>query len=216
MLLTLLACTTEPNPGNLDDAELFTIGDSLMAWNQGDGSIPEVIGEALNRPMYNASVGGSNFLDGASDVIPEQYIAGDWDWLVLDGGANDLNDRCECGDCDDLMDEMLLADGLSGAMADFAAGVTAEGVKVMIMGYYVVPETAEFGFDQCMTLLPELSARQAALAESDPMIWFADASEVVTGDDLSMYDEDHVHPSLDGSVVVGDFLAEAISAAEGE
>lgn len=215
MLLTaLLACTTDFARGDLEDAELIAIGDSLLEWNMGEGSIPEVIGESLDRPMYNASVGGSNFLDGASDVIPEQYVSGDWDWLVLDGGANDLNDRCECGDCDEIMDEMLSADGQTGVMADFVREVADSGVQVMIMGYYGIPETAEFGFDQCIPLISELSARQAALAGSDAMIEFADAAEVVDGTDLSMFDDDHVHPSLAGSAAVGAFLAEAISTSE--
>jgi len=214
LLATLLACTIDVNRGDLDEAELITIGDSLFDWNMGDGSIPEVIEESLDRPMYNAAIGGSHFLDGGDDAIPDQYISGDWSWLVLDGGGNDLNDRCACGDCDELMDEILSEDGQEGAMADFVREVTDAGVRVMIMGYYGLPETAEFGFDECSALIPELSLRQAALAESDAMIAFADAVEVVDGTDLSMFDDDHVHPSIEGGAVVGEFLADAIRAAE--
>jgi acyl-CoA thioesterase I len=214
LLATLLACTIDINRGDLDDAEMIAIGDSLFEWNMGDGSIPEVIGESLDRSMYNASVSGSHFLDGGDDAIPDQYISGDWSWLVLDGGGNDFNDRCACGDCDEIMDEMLSSDGQEGVMADFVREVSDAGVRVLIMGYYGLPETAEFGFDQCLSLIPELSARQEALAASDEMIEFADATEVVDGVDLSMFDDDHVHPSIEGSAVVGAFLADAIRAAE--
>ena len=99
-------------------------------------------------------------------------------------------------------------------MASFAEEVADSGVRVMIMGYYGLPEDADYGFDACMTLLPEMSARQTALADGHPMIWFADTAEVVSGNDLTMFDEDQVHPSIEGGAVVGTFLAEQILAAD--
>ena len=108
LLLTFLACA-EPYRGDIDNAELYTVGDSILDWFVGQGSVPEVVGETLDRSVYNAAIAGSHFLD--DEGIPAQYQDGPWGWLIMDGGANDLNDRCRCGDCDDVLDSILSEDG---------------------------------------------------------------------------------------------------------
>lgn len=209
MLFLALACTN-PDRGDIETAELYAVGDSILEWHLGDGSIPEVMAETLGLPMYNAAVSGSHFLDGEGEAIPEQFTAGSWQWLLVDGGGNDVNDRCECGDCDDVLDAIISADGSAGALPDFAGEVAASGTEVLIMGYYGLPDGAEFGFDRCGEELEALSLRQSALAASSDRIHFADAREVADGTDEAMYDSDLVHPSIEGSAAVGRFLAEFI------
>ena len=213
LTLIFLACT-EPYRGDIDNAEIYAVGDSVLDWNVGEGSVPEVVGETLDRPTYNAAIGGSHFLDDEEqEGIPAQYEDGEWQWLLMDGGANDLNDRCGCSDCDDVLDSIISADGTQGAMADFATSVADSGVQVLIMGYYRIPEDAP-DFEGCNAIIPELSQRQASLAALHDGITFADASSVLDGEDLAMYDEDMIHPSLQGCQTLGTFLAEAIQSAE--
>lgn len=211
MLVLALACTN-PDRGDLETASLYAVGDSILEWHLGEGSIPEVMAEALDQPMYNAAVSGAHFLDGEGESIPSQLSTGAWQWLLVDGGGNDVNDRCECGDCDAVLDAIVSADGSTGALPDFAREVADAGTEVLIMGYYGLPDGAEFGFDRCGEELEVLSQRQAALADSSDRIHFADAREVVDGTDEAMYDDDLVHPSVEGSAVVGRFLAEFIQA----
>lgn len=211
MLVLALACTN-PDRGDLETATLYAVGDSILEWHLGDGSIPEVMAETLGQPMYNAAVSGAHFLDGEGESIPSQLTDGGWKWLLVDGGGNDVNDRCECGDCDEVLDAIISADASAGALPDFARELAGAGTEVLIMGYYGLPAGAEFGFDRCGEELEVLSQRQSALADSSERIHFADTREVVDGTDESMFDGDLVHPSVAGSAVVGRFLAQYIQA----
>lgn len=209
--LTLTACTGSPiePAGNI-----IAIGDSILEWNLDEGaSIPEVVGQARGQEVYNAAISGTMVTEGP-ESIPSQYVEGDWAWLLLDGGGNDLNDRCGCGDCDAVMDEIVTADGTGGALAALVGPVAASGVRVAIMGYPNLPEGAAFGFDRCGEELIELASRQAALASHDDNIIFVDAREFIDSTDTSLFDEDLVHPSVEGGAVMGQHIAEAMDAAE--
>ena len=130
-LLSLFSCAHSTG--------LLAIGDSVFDWNTDDDqSIPAVAALDLGLDFQNNAVAGS-LLTGE---IPELYEEGDWTWVLVDGGANDLNERCACGDCDDLLDEMIAADGNSGIMADLVERITGDGHQVALMGYYRVPDNA--------------------------------------------------------------------------
>lgn len=202
-----------------DDATIIAIGDSVMAWNsEEEASIPDVIGAELDRVVYNASVSGAYLTDDIEGEegmdIREQYVDNAWDWLVLDGGANDFNDECGCAACADILDEIISADGLTGALPEFVRGVVNQGVRVVVWGYYNVPASAEYGFADCNDLIDDYSERQALLAESHDSVWFVDGREAVDPGDLDNYDEDHAHPSPLGSQRVGEAIAEQILSAE--
>jgi lysophospholipase L1-like esterase len=52
------------------------------------------------------------------------------------------------------------------------------------------------------------------MAQSIDGVWFVDASEVVTADNAAAYAEDRLHPSIEGSRLVGLLVADAIVEAE--
>ncbi|MEO0494655.1 MAG: SGNH/GDSL hydrolase family protein [Actinomycetota bacterium] len=190
---------------------IVALGDSIMAWNVDLGaSIPDVIGESLGAPVVNASVGGAF----AGDVV-EQYdeAGGDHDWVVLDGGGNDYNDRCGCGECATVADTIVTSDGQGGVLADFTESLVAEGRNVVLVGYYELPEGAAFGFARCGEELVEHTERMRTLAGRFDSVLFVDPGEIVQGDDRFAFDDDLVHPSIEGSRVVGEQIAAAISAA---
>ena len=88
VLTALFGC----GPGVDLDAELFAIGDSYLAWNREDGgSIPEIAGKELGLTVENISVSGAQML-GGPEAIPDQYVSSTWDWVVIGGGGNDVND----------------------------------------------------------------------------------------------------------------------------
>ena len=169
--------------------------------------------------MVNEARGGSYL---TNDIDPEdelmdirgQFIEGSWDWLVMDGGGNDLNDECGCGECIATIDDIISEDGAEGALSDFINARTDEGIKVIYMGYYDVPDSAEFGFDRCRNLLPQLMARVELLAEANDLLWFVDAGDVVDSANLDYFLDDRVHPSPLGSRVIGYQIAEQIAAIE--
>lgn len=212
-LLIALSITTVGCDAPLE-GDVIAVGDSIFDYNVEEGaSIPAVIGETLGLEVANAAVGGAQVLGGDAP-IPDQYQSGDWDWAVMDGGGNDMNDRCGCGECDEVMDTLISSDGASGAIPELVATALDDGARVAWVGYYDLAEGAEFGFDRCGEELIELRARTAAMAEGDEDVIFVDASEAFTADELDHYDDDRVHPSIKGGRAVGELVAAAMLAAE--
>ena len=95
----LSACTdTAPRGGG----DILVLGDSIMAWN-GGRSIPDVIANQTGRSVTSRDVPGAQFDNGstiASAVgfdIQQQFPGGRWNWVVVNGGANDLSLRAQTG-----------------------------------------------------------------------------------------------------------------------
>jgi hypothetical protein len=74
-----------------------------------------------------------------------------------------------------------------------------------------LPEEAEES-PQCDDELVELRARKAAMANTLSGAIFVDASQVMDGTDLDLYDTDNLHPSVLGSRAVGELIAAAMGA----
>ncbi|MEL6344287.1 MAG: SGNH/GDSL hydrolase family protein [Myxococcota bacterium] len=205
----------QTNPGTND---IYAIGDSIMAWNGEEGSaIPDIVGQERGQRAINASIGGTMITDFPQEPersILNQYTDGDWSWLVMDGGGNDLNDLCGCGDCDAVMDSMISADGSRGRLPGFVGPLASSGIRVAFMGYPELPDGAAFGFNRCDDVFAELDARIERMAAFDERIIFVDMAEVITASDLEMFVDDRVHPSAQGSAVMGRHLAQAMDAAE--
>ena len=203
-----VACIDDSDRGNIETAEIYAIGDSIFDWYVGSGdSAPEKLGKNLNREVYNAAISGAMMTDDSEYAIPNQYQEGNWDWIVMDGGANDLNDLCACGECNDVQDN------IEAALTDFVAAREAK-ISVIIWGYYGIPENAEFGFDRCGEELAELSVRQQAIAETDNGIHWVDGREVIDGQDSAAFDTDMVHPSVMGAELIAKQIADVIVANE--
>ena len=236
--LALLGCstatgvsTTSPPPAPIQQASepvtasgpILAIGDSIFKWNaETNSDIPTVLGQALGRPVTNSAVSGAHLSlpkDNGSSLdydIRQQYQSQAWDWVVMNGGANDLAGSCDCQNCDSLLDEMISADGLTGEIPEFARQVTANGSQLMYVGYYAMPADARFGFDQCNDELDTHNARLAQMAAALPDVWFVSATAVVSPENPAAYDTDRVHPSAAGSEQIGRYIAQAIAAVEAE
>ena len=199
--------------GNEADG-ILGLGDSLMAWNLDEGvSIPEVAGDELGLAVENLSVSGAYMTTDDGDAIPDQYVEGEWEWVLVDGGGNDMNDECACGDCGDNIDSLVSADGAEGAVVDFVEQVLEDGVKVALMSYYPMPDDAEFGFDRCNEEVVVLRDRYQALADRHADMIMVDAALVVTPAIApEAYDDDRVHPSQEGSRIIGEYVAERMRA----
>lgn len=191
---------------------MLAIGDSLFAYNlRSNESIPEVAADRTGHVAFNAAISGATVLPGGEvTAIPDQRVDGTWAWLVMDGGGNELNGRCGCGDCDAVLDQLVMPDGSSGAIVDIVEDAMAAGTRVVFLGYPEMPEDAEFGFSRCNPVFAEHSARMRAFAEQEPMLWFVDAFEVVRATDDAYFVSDRVHPTPEGSRVMGEHIARAI------
>jgi lysophospholipase L1-like esterase len=220
-----------PSPDDVASATILALGDSVIEWNAGDAAaIPDVIAQALGRDAFNAAVSGARFTHPDADAaeagfdIRAQYRALQddvpdkaWTWVVLDGGANDFGDECGCtSGCDVVMADLLGADGRTGAIPAFVEKVTARGSRVLYMGYYDAPEAGGGGFEACGDDFATFNARLARMADALDGAFYASAAAVIDPADLSHYDADRVHPSVLGSRLIGEHLAEAIEAAEAQ
>ena len=152
VVFTVVACGCpagfgpRPCSADKDEAEILAIGDSILAFHSGScASIPDVAGETLGRPVRNAAKSGAKVSPGFGHIwgdIRNQYLEGDWDWVVVEGGVNDLNNDCDCGECSEVLDSLVSEDGAAGDVPQLVHRALDDGARVALMGYYDVPESA--------------------------------------------------------------------------
>ena len=187
---------------------MLAVGDSVLEWN-GDESIPAVAGAELRARGFdvaveNRAVGGACLAaECGTEPIPETYTDEDWDIVVVSGGGNDIAADGGCGPIDGLIGPDLSG----GTMIELVDEITGDGAHAVIYGY-VVPLTEGRDLDACEGF-HELSRRYDALARGRDDVTFVDGNDVVTRDRPEFYD-DEVHPSPEGSAVIGAHLADAI------
>lgn len=208
------ASTSGNSTGTADTGPILVLGDSIMAWNvEENASIGHVLEQRTGRAVTIHAESGAFFasVDDGED-IRSQYEEGDWSWVVFDGGGNDLNDRCQCLECSGVLNELISADGMSGAIPEAVAVIRESGAKVLFLTYYGMPTTAQFGFAECNDESSVLAQRGAAMAQALDGVFWGDMSTVMGPEDLSDYVDDHVHPSASGSAAVGSLAADIVSA----
>lgn len=214
-VLLLSACTPSAPP---PDRAILAIGDSVMAWNGRQG-IPEAVGAALGRSVTDASqslaqVTHPNGLAAATGFdISRQFRAGDWDWVILTGGGNDLRDDCATPRAATTRDGLIGPD-LRGDIPALIARIRVSGAKVAFVGYYDGADASPTGFTPCQSEFDIMNERFTRLAATDDEIVFLDAGDVIDTGDLGLYAPDLVHPSPRGSAVIGAALADRMRAAE--
>lgn len=224
-MLTLGACagfeemaTTElaakPN------ARILVIGDSVMWWNADEGeSIADAIAAKLGEPVVNLAVPGAAISHPDPDMAVEgldiraQYRKRGWDWVVVEGGANDLGDEGGARGCATVLDELVSADGRRGEIPELVERIRSDGARVVALGYYALSARADEN-DFCGDSLATLARRIEAMAAMNPEVLFVAMADVVSPADKAAYDRDGVHPSARSSQAIGRKIADAIRAAE--
>jgi lysophospholipase L1-like esterase len=203
---------TAPREGG----DILVLGDSVLAWNSSsNASIPDVISRTLDRDVVSKAVPGAQF-DNASSIagavgfdIQRQLPSGLWNWVVINGGANDLGSDCGCGACGPVVDGLIGADATSGAIPAFIKRVQrTTGGQVVWMGYYA--GSGQGSFAGCRDDLVELEKRIARFATASPRVSFVDAEDVIDRKDRSQFAGDNTHPSAKGSALIGTYLAQHI------
>jgi lysophospholipase L1-like esterase len=196
--------------GALPAGSVFAVGDSVLAWNKDScQSVADHVGLARGERVEVSAISGAQLTGSAP--IADQVPPGSWDWAIVDGGANDLNQRCDCGDCAMTLDQLATVDGASGAMPDLVDGLLAQGTAVVIAGPYALDEGAWYGFDRCHDALLALRDRYLAVAESRSEVAYADlAAAVYPPQQPELLWIDQVHPNPDGAALLGQLIADAM------
>lgn len=216
--LTLLAgCGERVAPDSA--ARILIMGDSMLASHRGTGqSVGDGLETLLGEEVIDRSVPGARMIyvfplsGGAGLRIPSQYRAHDWDWVVLNGGGNDLLFGCACALCDGRLDRMISEDGSSGVIPDLVAELRGKGARVAYPGYLRSPGRWSV-IDGCRDIGNRFEGRLAKLAERDPGVVFVSLVDLVPEGDRSFHGPDLIHPSPKGSRAIATRIAAAIQAA---
>lgn len=213
----LAGCTEQPqNTPGAPAPRILTMGDSLLAWNSSSGaSVSHAIEDGLQEEVVDRSVPGAQVIYGLPITgalglnISKQYISGDWDWVVLNGGGNDLLLGCGCNGCAARMNRMIGSDGASGAIPGLVSKLRSAGARVLYVGYLRTPGTKS-PVDRCGADGAELEQRVARMARQRSGVYFLPMGDLVPNNDRSFHDVDRIHPSRKGSTAIGQRVAQFI------
>lgn len=218
-LSLLLSCGEVVTDSN-KDARILLIGDSMMAANRGSGNaVANHIERRLGEEVIDRSVIAARYfyylpLTGAAGLrLPSQYQPGEWDWVVLNGGGNDLMFGCGCGFCATMVDRLISKDGKSGAIPELVSRIRATGARVVFSGYLRNPGLYT-PVRACKPFGDELDRRLARMDAADPGFFFLPMSDLVPRGDPSLHQMDMIHPSPKGSAAIAARIAATIRAAE--
>ena len=141
--------------------------------------------------------------------ISHQIVEGDWDWVVMNGGGNDLWFGCGCGECDAKMDKLIASDGGDGEIPRVINQLRDTGAKVVYFGYLRSPGVDSM-IEECRDEGDELEKRVADFAKSTRGVYFLSNQDLVPEGDLTFHALDRIHLSLKASEEIGKRVAALI------
>lgn len=210
-LLLLLGCG-EPVPKD-NSARILFVGDSLLAANKAAGqSVSDVLEKTLEQDVIDRSVVGARYfyllpISGSAGLrVTAQFQPGPWDWVVINGGGNDLLFGCGCLVCDGMLDRLVSSDGRAGAIPAFVDRIRKTGAKVIYLGYLRNPGVMT-PIKHCGPAGNELDRRLTLMARFDKGVTFLPMSDLVPKGDITYHQLDLIHPSFKGSKAIADRIA---------
>lgn len=202
-----------PSQAN-EPRRVLVVGDSLLDWQRIRGqSIPQVLArktgwEVASRAASGASMYRSGTTDNPRAVIPTQYQPDNWDWVVVNGGANDLLTKCGCRRCSRVLNEIISPDGKSGIMVDLVRRARSDGAGVVMIGYLGNPRPNLF--NGCREEVFEMVRRQKLLAEALPNVIYLSSRDAVDVNRRGTFAFDGIHPSGRSTKRIGTYLAQTL------
>ena len=201
-------------------ARILLLGDSLMATHRAGGrAVANGIETTLDEEVIDRSVAGARYyyilpISGSAGLkLRQQYVPGNWDWVVLNGGGNDLLFGCGCGACTRQLDRLIADDGRRGTIPGFVSRLRQGGARVIYVGYLRTPGRNS-PIEACRDEGDTLDARLTNLAALDAGVYFLPLGDLVPPGDLSYHMWDRIHPSTKASAEIGARIAAIIARAE--
>lgn len=186
---------------------VLVMGDSLFAWNRfWNGSVADSIGLQSDARVVDRSAVASFVLTGG---LERQFTKGDWDWVIMTGGGNDLWLGCGCSACEASLTKMVSPDGRTGRIPDLISHVLSTGAKVAYVGYLRSPELVT-PIEHCKDEGDELERRVRIFAETSPEIHFISLEDLVPPRGQGYFAFDLIHPSRTTSFLIGSRIADVI------
>lgn len=219
LLLALSGCTEAVTRS--DNSRILMMGDSMFAWQKVSGrSVADTIEVQLGEPVTDRSVIGARFnyilpVTGALGLnISKQYLPGNWNWIILNGGGNDLWFGCGCISCVGTIDYLISEDARSGIVPDLVHRLRSSGARVVFVGYLHSPGVTSI-VDSCKDEDIVYEERVAKLAANYDGIYYLPLSRLVPVGDRSYHAFDVIHPSLKGAETIGKLVADLIRKNDG-
>lgn len=209
---TMLGCT----PVSTKESTVLMLGDSMFAWNRtGGGGVGANLARTLERSVEDRSITGAHVnVTGPNENDPKrsitaQYGPGKWQWVVINGGANDLLFECGCGRCDRTLDDIISPDLKTGALVDLVAKARADGARVMLVGYHAGRAGGHY-FSGCKPEVTALVQRQLQFAARTRGVYMVRARKALDSNNSAHFAFDRVHPSKLGSRLIADLIGAEI------
>ena len=178
-------------------------------------SVSHAVERRLGESVIDRSVSGARFLyalpiSGAAGLnITKQYRPGNWDWVVMNGGGNDLLLGCGCGPCRGKINRLISEYGTRGVIPAFVSKMRQNGANVLFVGYMRTPGVTS-PVEHCVDEGAEMDARVARLAALDRGVHFMSLQDLVPSGDRSFHALDLIHPSTKGSDAIAARIAKVI------
>ena len=154
--------------------------------------------------LYSLPISGAMGLS-----IAKQYRPGKWDWVIVNGGGNDLWLGCGCRACERTMHRMISPDGRRGKIPGLLSQLRQNGARVIYVGYLRSPGVGSL-IDHCRADGNELERRLAKLAQLDKGLFFLSLADLVPHGDRSYHTIDMIHPSTKATAEIGARIAKII------
>jgi hypothetical protein len=204
-MIVALAILAACRRGVPEEARIVVSGDSVMAWNRSQGaSVADGLEERLREPVGDVSMPAVRILGRAGAFnIPSQLDGLRVEWVVLNGGANDLRGNCNCSDCAPVLDRLISDDGTQGAIPSLVTDLRRRGSQVIWADYYTSPRYAG---TVCEAPYQVLEDRLRRMANADAGVTLVDMDDVLRSDDSSLFDADRTHLSVQGSARIAELV----------
>ncbi len=215
-LLVLLIMSGGQAVARDQSSRILTMGDSLLAAHSFSGrAVSNAVEKALGEQVTDRSVAGARVIyglpiSGAMGMkIAKQYRRGEWDWIILNGGGNDLWFGCGCHKCDRRMNRLISGDGSYGDIPRLVSKLRRTGARVIYVGYLRSPGVGS-PIESCKDDGDELERRIDQMAKADTGVYFLSLAKLVPFGDRSFHGFDMIHPSLKASREIGKRIADII------
>lgn len=214
---TLFSLSAAATLAQTKEPRILVMGDSMLAAHSISGrGVADIVERATGIPVKDNSVLGARMIyklpitGSIGFNINKQYRKGDWDWVIVNGGGNDLWFGCGCRKCDRKLNKLAAKSGNgSGVIPQLILRIRQTGAKVIYVGYLRSPGAGS-PIESCKDDGDELEARMKAFAARDTGVYHVSLRDLVPNGDRSFHGSDMVHPSLKGSREIGKRIARVI------
>lgn len=196
---------------------ILVMGDSLLATHSLTGNaVSDYIEKSLGQRVNDRSTKGARIIyklpiTGAMGLnIGKQYRKGQWDWIVLNGGGNDIWFGCGCHKCERRIRRLISADGKRGEVPKLVSKLRRTGAKVIYIGYLRSPGVGSM-IESCKDEGDLFESRVNKMAKLNNGVYFLSLADLVPYGDRSYHAIDMVHPSIKASKTIGGMVVKLIA-----